>query len=76
MKIEKIIKDFASIEAVSDLKKRGLTMADYDTLYYILQDLKTRKKAEFMQESIKKYLEKLGAAVRPCGVGFVAVLEK
>lgn len=74
MKIEKIIKDFVSIEAAGDLKKRGLTMADYDTLYYILRDLKTRKKAEFIQESIKKYLEKLGAVVTPCGVGFAVVV--
>ena len=74
MKIEKIIKDFVSIEAAGDLKKRGLTMADYDALYYILQDLKTRKKAEFIQDSIKKYFEKLGAVVMPCGVGFAVVV--
>jgi hypothetical protein len=53
-----IIKDFNSIDTAADLKKRGLTPADYAALREVLKDLLYNGEADYLQENIKNYLQR------------------
>lgn len=68
--IEKLVKDYNSIEFYSDLKKRNLSLADYRTIEKILTELKITGSSEFTQIHIKGYFEKFSIPCRPCGTGW------
>lgn len=71
-KLKKVINDYKEIETAKDLQKRKLTLADYETLFYVLQDLVRNKKSLFISKSICDYLQRLGLAVKPKGINFEA----
>jgi hypothetical protein len=75
MKIfSKIVQDYNAIETATDLKKRGLTPSDLDTIYFILCDLKHGDESYFIQSSIKDYLSRLGAKIEAHGIGYKATI--
>ena len=65
-----IIKDFNSIETAADLKKRGLTPADYAALREVLKDLLYNGQAEYIQESIKNYLQRYNVETEQTAIGY------
>lgn len=72
--MEKLLKDFESIETIKDLNRRGLSHSDYDTLYKIIKELNQKGKSQFIQQSIKNYLTKLNIKTQAYGVGYVATI--
>ena len=65
-----IIRDFNSIETAADLKKRGLTPADYAALREVLKDLLYNGEADYLQENIKNYLQRYNIKTEKTASGY------
>lgn len=70
--MEDLIKDFKKIETLNDLKKRNITISEYNTIFLIIKNLQQFKKFDFLQESIKNYLIKFNIKVFEAGIGWRA----
>lgn len=72
--MKKIINDFKNIKTIEELKKRKLSLIDYEVLFIIIKELKENKKSEFISETVKNYLEKFKIKIKNCGVGWIATI--
>ena len=69
---QKILHDFKNIENEKDLKKRGLSLSDYNYIYDILSilcDLKSS--AQTINKNAADYFKKYGFNVVNTGIGFL-----
>ena len=65
-----IYEDFNSIETVKDLRKRGLTHADYINLHEALKELHSNNSTDLFSTSIAEYLSKKGCKVNMKGITY------
>ena len=68
--MKELLKDFNGIETAKDLKKRGLTLSEYNTLAYVLKELANTGKAEFTQQAIYDYLTRFNLKIKTCIIGW------
>ena len=65
-----LIKKYESIETSLDLKRNGLTLADYRALYGCLVDLHNGTPVYVITKSIAQWFKKNGAKVKTVACGW------
>ena len=68
--MKKLLKDFNNIETSKDLQKRNLSLSDYTMLEYMIDELKTSKKAKTISKAVSDYCIKQGLKVKTHGIGY------
>ena len=62
-KLKALYEDYKSIETAKDLQKRGLTLADYDNIPYIITDINKVGESTCLSSNIANYFAKFGFKV-------------
>ena len=70
-KIASIFSDYNAIENKIDLKKRKLTLSEYQTCKQVLDDIRYNGKSETFIKNISDYFKDFGFEVNLQGVNYV-----
>ena len=70
-KIASVFSDYNAIENEIDLKKRKLTLSEYQTCKQVLDDIRYNGKSETFIKNIADYFKKFGFEVNLQGVNYV-----
>lgn len=72
--MDKLLNDLKKIETLTDLKKRKLTLLDFNILQKTIEELIKNKCSEFINERVKNHLQKFNIKIKTCGVGWIATI--
>ena len=73
-KIQNLYKDYKQIESIRDLVARGLSLADYDSLLNVINELAVHFESNFIQLSIAKYLKKFNVKIKEGAINYIATI--
>lgn len=68
--MEKIMENLGTWAATGKPPMKGLTVADYDTIWHMLPELKVGRKVTTISENVKNLLEKCGFLTEEDGIGW------
>ena len=66
--------DYKQIDSVKDLHKRGLTLAEYNALLNIINELAIHHKSEFFILNIANYLKNFNVKIKQNAINFIATI--
>lgn len=66
--------DYNQIDNAKDLHKRGLTLAEYNALLNIINELAVHHKSEFFILNIANYLKKFNVKIKTNAINFIATI--